>query len=184
MAILRFRVYWEEDESVYRDIVINHKQTFLELHHAILTSFEFDQKHQATFYRSNDAWKKGRQITLEKYDVPYQTPPLLMAEVSIGSEIKHTNQRFIYRYDFIKEWTFHLEVIGIKKDEDYPDTPKCIRKEGIGPSQYGTEEMLNKRAEEEEDKFLQNKDDMPEGYDEDDLKDEFGEEQTEDHEDS
>ena len=26
MAILRFRVYWEEDEIIYRDVVIKHTQ--------------------------------------------------------------------------------------------------------------------------------------------------------------
>ena len=53
MAALKFRVYMEEDEVIYRDIVINHKQTFLDLHLAILKSFEFDNKHQATLDRKS-----------------------------------------------------------------------------------------------------------------------------------
>ena len=28
MAILKFRIYFEEDESVYRDVVIRHTQSF------------------------------------------------------------------------------------------------------------------------------------------------------------
>ena len=68
MAILKFRVYFEEDESVYRDVVIRHSQTFKDLHEAILKSYEFDSKHQATFFRSNDHWQRGREISLEKYD--------------------------------------------------------------------------------------------------------------------
>ena len=54
MAILKFRVYWEDDDSVYRDVVIRHTQNFADLHSAILKSYEFDNKHKATFYRSND----------------------------------------------------------------------------------------------------------------------------------
>ena len=54
MAVLKFRVYLEEDDAVYRDICIKHTQTFAELHYAILKAYEFDNKHQATFYRSND----------------------------------------------------------------------------------------------------------------------------------
>mgnify|MGYP006138476391 CR=1 FL=1 len=42
MAILKFRVYFEEDDSVYRDVVIRHKQSFHELHETILKAFEFD----------------------------------------------------------------------------------------------------------------------------------------------
>ena len=73
MAILKFRVYFEEDDAVYRDVVIKHNQTFQDLHFAILKAFEFDNKHQATFYRSNDHWQRGREISLTKYDKPYKT---------------------------------------------------------------------------------------------------------------
>ncbi len=68
MAILKFRAYLEEDESVYRDIVLKHTQTFFDLHEFILKSYEFDSKHDATFYRSNDSWQQGREISLQKYD--------------------------------------------------------------------------------------------------------------------
>ena len=54
MAVLKFRIYYEEDDSVYRDVVVKHNQHFLDLHRVILKAYEFDSKHQATFYRSND----------------------------------------------------------------------------------------------------------------------------------
>ena len=65
MAILKFRIYWEEDDSVYRDLIIKHTQNFLDLHQVILKSFEFDNKHQATFFRSNDKLQRGKEITFE-----------------------------------------------------------------------------------------------------------------------
>jgi len=102
MAILKFRVYLEEDESVYRDVSIRHTQSFFELHEAILRSYEFDNKHKATFYRSNDHWLRGREISLEKYDKEYKAPPLIMSETTIGSEIRDPNQRFIYQNDYKK----------------------------------------------------------------------------------
>ena len=64
MAILKFRVYFEEDDSVYRDVAVKHTQTFLQLHQVILKAYEFDSKHQATFFRSNDHWQRGREISL------------------------------------------------------------------------------------------------------------------------
>ena len=88
MAILKFRIYFEEDESVYRDVVIRHTQSFIELHETILKGYEFDNKHKATFYRSNDHWLRGREISLEQYEKEYKAPPLLMAETTIGSEIR------------------------------------------------------------------------------------------------
>lgn len=155
MAILKFRVYFEEDESVYRDIAIKHKQSFSDLHYAILKSFEFDNKHQATFYRSNDNWQKGREITFEKYaDKKYAVEPLLMAETNIGSEIFDPNQKFIYTYDFVKNWTFLVELINISKEENPKiDYPSITRSEGIGPQQYGTKSILGNKFSDVEEKY-------------------------------
>lgn len=153
MAILKFRVYWEEDDSVYRDVAIRHTQSFADLHNIILEAFEFDKKHQATFYRSNDHWQRGRQIVLEKYDMPYKSEPLIMADTTIGSEIHDPNQKFIYAYDFHKGWTFHVELIHINKNEEYKDYPFIVRSEGIAPSQYGTKGLVNEKLAEIEEKY-------------------------------
>ena len=100
MAILKFRVYLEEDDSVYRDVAIRHTQSFFELHEVILKAFEFDNKHQATFFRSNDHWQRGREISLEQYDKAYKAAPLMMKDTTIGSEIKGPTQKFSFTYDF------------------------------------------------------------------------------------
>jgi hypothetical protein len=155
MAILRFRIYWEEDDSIYRDVVIRHTQTFLDLHHCILKSYEFDSKHKATFYRSNDNWVRGREISLENYsDKTYKAEPLIMAETSMGTEIKDPNQKFIYVYDFNKFWTFRVELINVDKEENKKLTyPSCVRSEGIAPSQYGTKGLVDSRLAEMEEKY-------------------------------
>ena len=154
MAILKFRVYFEEDESVYRDVVIRHNQTYQDLHEAILKSYEFDNKHKATFYRSNDHWLRGREITLEKYDKEYKAPPLIMQETTIGSEIKDTNQRFVYQYDFNRVWNFLVELINVSKEENAKlSYPACVRTEGIAPSQYGTKGLLGPKFADIEEKY-------------------------------
>jgi len=154
MAILKFRVYLEEDESVYRDIVIRHTQSFQDLHETILKSFEFDNKHKATFFRSNDHWQRGREISLEKYDQEYKVAPLIMNETTIGSEIRDPNQKFIYQYDFNKNWGFLVELINVSKEENPKIIyPSAIRSEGIGPSQYGTKGLLGAKFVDIEEKY-------------------------------
>ncbi len=155
MAILKFRVYWEEDESVYRDIAIPHTYSFLKLHEAILKAFEFDNKHQATFYRSNDAWQRGREISVEKYDKEYRAEPLIMSEVAIGDEVKDPNQKFCYDYDFNKNWKFLVELIQVNKGTDSSDLsyPVCVRVEGMAPTQYGAKGLVDKRLAEMEEKY-------------------------------
>lgn len=154
MAVLKFRIYFEEDDSVYRDVAIKHTQHFLQLHQAILKAFEFDNKHQATFFRSNDHWHKGREISLQKYDRDYKVAPLLMEDTTIGSEIKDPNQKFVYHYDFTKGWSFMVELINVTKEEnsklEYPYTAKA---EGIAPSQYGTKGLVGDKLAEMEEKY-------------------------------
>ncbi len=165
MAILRFRTYWEEDESIYRDVAIRHSQTFFDLHEAILKSYEFDNKHKATFYRSNDNWQRGREISLEQYDKNYQAAPLIMSEVAISSEVKGPNQKFIYEYDFNKNWHFMVELINVDKEENKKLTyPTCIRTEGIAPSQYGTKGLVDKRLAEMEEKYDLQPEALRDGY--------------------
>ncbi|MEO7961997.1 MAG: hypothetical protein ABIR19_10645 [Ginsengibacter sp.] len=167
MPVLKFRVYWEDDESVYRDFVIKHTQTFFDLHTAILKCFEFDNKHNATFYRSNDSWQRGKEITLEKYEKQYKAEPLIMTEALVGSEIRDPNQKFIYVYDFHKNWTFKVELINTVKEADRKvDYPSCIRSEGIGPSQYGTKGLINEKLAEIEEKYDINTLVLPEGFNE------------------
>lgn len=154
MAVLKFRIYFEEDDSIYRDIAIKHTQTFFDLHSAILGSFEFDNKHPATFYRSNDNWARGREISIEKYDKPYKVDPLIMSETTIGSEIKNPNERFIYTYDFVKGWTFLVELINVSKEESAKlSYPAVTRTEGIAPSQYGTKSILGDKFVDVEEKY-------------------------------
>jgi len=154
MAILKFRVYLEEDESVYRDIVIRHSQSFQDLHETILKSFEFDNKHKATFFRSNDHWQRGREISLEQYDKEYKVAPLIMSETTIGSEIRDPNQKFVYLYDFNKNWSFLVELINVSKEENSKIIyPSAVRTEGIGPSQYGTKGLLGAKFVDIEEKY-------------------------------
>ena len=154
MAILRFRIYFEEDETVYRDISIRHKQTFLELHQAILKAYEFDSKHAATFYRSNDHWLQGREITLDVYEKEYKAPPLMMADTMIAAEIKSPNQRFVYHYDFVKGWSFLIELINVSNEEDPKlEYPAMVRTVGLAPSQYGTRSLLGEKFTDIEEKY-------------------------------
>jgi Plasmid pRiA4b ORF-3-like protein len=154
MAVLRFRVYWEEDDAVYRDIAVKHVQNFKDLHEAILKSYEFDNKHKATFFRSNDHWQRGREITLEKYEKEYKAEPLLMAETAVGTEIREPNQKFVFVYDFNKNWTFLVELINVNKDENPKMTyPSTVRTEGLAPSQYGTKGLVGDKLAEMEEKY-------------------------------
>ena len=156
MAILKFRVYWEEEDAIYRDVLVKHTQYFSDFHQIILKAFEFDQKHDATFFRSNEKWQRGREISKEVYQKEYPVAPLLMDETTIGSEIMDTNQHFIYLYDFNKAWTFLVELIQVIKNADADmnvEYQLISRVEGVGPMQYGTKGLLGEKFADIEEKY-------------------------------
>jgi hypothetical protein len=171
MAILKFRIYFEDDDSIYRDVVIRHTQSFFELHETILKAYEFDNKHKATFFRSNDHWQRGREISLDVYEKDYKAAPLLMKDTTVGSEIKNPGQKFIYNYDFNKNWSFMVELINVSKEENAKlSYPATVRTEGIAPSQYGTKGLLGAKFADVEEKY-----DLTQGAEGFATKDEEGE---------
>jgi len=79
-----------------------------------------------------------------------------MEETIIGSEIIDTNQHFIYLYDFVKAWSFLIELIQVIKNSDADmslEYPLVTRIEGVGPMQYGTKGMLGEKFADIEEKY-------------------------------
>ena len=103
-----------------------------------------------------------------------------MAATTIGSEIRDTNQKFVYLYDFVKNWTFMLELISVSKEENPRVTyPSVSRVEGIGPQQYGTRSLLGDKFADIEEKYDLTKNAEGfglEGNGDGDNEDEFGSE--------
>ncbi len=144
MAVYRFRVYLEENEDIYRDIDIRTVQTFEQFHNIIQDSFKFDNKHSASFFVSDDYWRKGQEITLKKEDLPLDEdeirknvdPKKLMTDVKIAKFIEQPHQRFVYVFDLNVQWSFLIEMIKIADESPKVNYPVCIKSFGTAPKQY------------------------------------------------
>jgi hypothetical protein len=165
MPVLRFRIYWEDDDQTYRDIEVRTGQTFLEFHHAINKAFEFDGKHPASFFESNDRWQRGREINSEVLVNKKDAPALSMMRTPVSALVNTPDHKFVYEYDPVKKWSFLVELIGINKDEDPKRTyPYMVRKEGIAPTQYGIKGVNPDKMVEMEEKYDLGADEMAEGF--------------------
>ena len=144
MAVYRFRVIIEDNEDVYRDIDIKAAQTFEELHTTIQEAFKFDNKHAASFFVSDDYWRKHLEITLRKEDLPLTPdeirlkvePKKLMSEAKIAKYIETPHQRFVYVYDENVQWNFLLEMMKITNEEAKAKYPLISKSIGNPPKQY------------------------------------------------
>jgi hypothetical protein len=165
MTTLRFRVYWEEDDQTYRDIEILGNQTFLDLHNAIVKAYEFDGKHAASFYESDDKWQHGREISSEVLVNKKDAPALSMLKTPVSALVATPDQKFIYVYDPAKKWTFMAELIGVNKEETSRRVyPFLLRKEGIAPAQYGIKGVNPDKIMEIEEKYDLGAEEMAEGF--------------------
>ncbi len=144
MAVYRFRVIIEDNDDVYRDIDIKAAQTFAELQATIQEAFKFDNKHAASFFVSDDYWRKHLEITLRKEDLPLTPeeirlkvePKKLMSEAKIAKYIETPHQRFVYVYDENVQWNFLLEMMKITNEEPKAKYPLISKSIGNPPKQY------------------------------------------------
>ncbi len=181
MAVYKFKLTFEEYDDIYRMIEIKSSQTFFEFHKAILDSIGFDQKQLASFYMSNDSWKKEQEICLEDMSDPddeESIPMPTMKESRLSMFINDPHQKIIYVYDFMEMWTMHLELVGIEiKEKAGTKYPVCSKSFGLAPKQYDKVQRFGLVDENEFDEitknYLDKSDEIP-GEISDDEAEEFG----------
>ena len=165
MPLYRFRIAWEEDDQIYRDIELQAGQTFLDFHQAITKAYEFDGKHPASFFESNDRWERGREFSSLVAANKKGAPVLSMIKTPVSALVSDPAQKFVYEYDPLKKWTFLIELIGVLKDGDSRKTyPLCIRKEGVAPAQYGIKGLSPEKMMEVEEQYDLGAEEMAEGF--------------------
>ncbi len=138
MAIYKFRATFEDFDEVYRDIEIRSTQTFELLHNAIQQAIGFDNKQLASFYMSDDNWKKGKEITLMDMSDDNGVSRPMMKDCKLCDYIADPHQKLLYVFDFLNLWNFQVELLKISINEDQKVTyPRCVKVMGDAPKQYG-----------------------------------------------
>jgi len=144
MAIYKFKIFVEDNEDIYREIEILSSQTFEEFHTIVQDAFKFDKKHAASFFISDDYWRKDQEITLRKEDLELDedeiklkvAPKKLMSGTKIAKFIESPRQRFLYVFDPAVKWTFCIELMKILPDNPKGVFPAIVKSIGNPPKQY------------------------------------------------
>lgn len=136
MAVYRFRIIIEDYEDVFREIEIKSTQTFEDLHKKIQEAFKFDGSQLASFYMSDDSWRKGKEITLMDMSEDGEEKTPVMSKSILADYIDDPHQKIIYVFDFLNMWTFYLELVKIQKDDPKVSYPQIVRSVGAAPKQY------------------------------------------------
>ena len=130
--IYRLRVILDNDteDDIFRDIEINKKDTLVEFHKSIITSFGFSNNEIASFYLSDNQWNQGEEISLFSFE---DQDNKLMSDILINDVINNQNNKLIYVYDFLHMWTFLIELIEVAEGIKGIDYPNIIFSKGEIP---------------------------------------------------
>ncbi len=127
--IFRIRVILDDSEDVIRDFEIEVNSSLSDLHNFINKSFGFDGSELASFYKSNSKWEQGEELPLTDLNEENQSK----AEILITEIISNDSKQLIYVYDFLKLWTFYIQIIEEAQIIDNQNYPKLIFSHGNIP---------------------------------------------------
>ena len=102
MAVYKFKLFIEDNEDIYREIEILSGQTFEDFHNAIQDAYKFDKKHAASFFVSDDYWRKDQLIGFVKKRRHHITRYIIQAHTRSHpiklfgqSFLQHSKQQFL-----------------------------------------------------------------------------------------
>ena len=149
----KIRVILDTKEDVIRTIAVDKGINLEELHFSIAKSFGFGGQEMASFYRTDDEWNQGEEIPL--FDMAEAGIDSSMASFILEETLLLENEKLIYVYDFMKMWTFYVELIEIA-EEKVAGLPSVILSVGEIPAKAPEKEFL---ADENESDFDEEFDD-------------------------
>ena len=163
MTIYGFRVILDfKQADIFRDIEISSEDTFEDFHNTIVQAFALNSGEMASFYKSDDHWNQGDEISLFAVD----EKAFVMSDWSLKQMCTEVGDKLLYIFDFLNMWTFYVELMKINEPKSGESYPRLIYSEGIMPGeredlQFESHEELSTKAK--EDRLFE--DDIFEGFD-------------------
>lgn len=129
MSVLRFGVYVDELDDVFREIEVRGDQFFQDFHLAIAQAYKISTKEQASFFVSNNRWQKINEITLGTGSVFEQAINGL--ETKIEAVLPAGATKLIYFNEDASDYTFLIQIEDLKDEADPKKKyPAVVRSKG------------------------------------------------------
>jgi hypothetical protein len=162
MAIYGFRVILDENnQDVFRDIEIESTSSFEDFHNSIIQGFGMEGGEMASFYKSDDHWNQGDEISL----FPVDDKSFVMGDWSLEQMSSEKGDKFLYIYDFLNMWTFYVELMEIDEPKSGISYPRLIYSEGLMPAESGEKQFETHEDLSESNGSTPFEDDIFDGFD-------------------
>ncbi|QOD61618.1 hypothetical protein H9I45_03985 [Polaribacter haliotis] len=150
----KIRVILDTKEDVIRTILVSDSFNLEDLHFTIAKSFGFNGQEMASFYRTDSEWNQGEEIPL--FNMAEAGEEVSMKTCALVETLPEENDKLIYVYDFLKMWTFYVDVIEITS-EIKENLPAIVLTVGEIPDEAPEKEFvadkLDSPFEDEDDDF-------------------------------
>ena len=124
----KIRVILDTKEDVIRTILVNDNINLENLHSTIAKAFGFGGKEMASFYKTNESWEQGDEMSLFDLGIGKD-----YSNDSLNTIFNSENNRLIYVYDFLELWTFFIEVMEISEINKNTTYPNLVFSKGKVP---------------------------------------------------
>jgi len=160
MPLYTFRVTFEEDENIFRDVQIKPAQSVNTLNRAIVLAYRIKNEYTPSLFISNDGWKKVSQLSGVSMDgivlpevkddsIPPKKKDATPAEPTkkapdtsqkLFDIINDPHQKLIAEYEGATTSTFLIELLSINVTEDKSSVyPLCSK--SVGPSPFQNDDL-------------------------------------------
>lgn len=149
MAVYKFRVMFEDDDMVHRDVEISSTQNFSDFRQAILKAYNVSKDWDSVFYISDDKWHRGNEVVSF---IQNDTKESAGGKQRMAKFIDDPHQRFLYTIRSLTNVVLHVELLKILADDPKISYPRTAAVVGEFPKPFFN--MLNGITEEPKKAFL------------------------------
>ncbi|HBT85657.1 MAG: hypothetical protein PHO13_02535 [Fermentimonas sp.] len=132
--IFKFLILSDEVDNFKREIKIDSDATFLDLYNTILDCTGYNSKEMASFFLSDNKWRKKQEITLVEMDTDSDVDSLTMDECVLSDYLEDEKQKLMFVFDYLNERALFIELSEIIPGKNLKK-PLCTISEGEAPSQ-------------------------------------------------
>ena len=138
--IYKFQIVSQESQNFRLEVALDDKHSFFEFHTIIQKSVGFESHQLASFFISDQRWKKLVEISM--LDLGINGAAFFIMQKTRLKDLLHTlGQQLIYTFDFLNDRSFFIELTGIIMEKNLNE-PFVALKQGDAPVQVLGEESI------------------------------------------
>ena len=99
--IFKFLILSDEVDNFKREIKIDADATFLDLYKSILDCTGYSDKEMASFFLTDNKWRKKQEITLVEMDTDSDEDSFTMDECVLSDFLEDEKQKLMYVFEYL-----------------------------------------------------------------------------------